>query len=247
MLTVRYLGGGLIDFMNTRLQHRFSESEILNIFSDIVEGVSGMHYLEPPLIHRDLKVENVLISESGHFKICDFGSSCEPIPAGKTGQECRAIEDDIQRHTTMQYRSPEMVDVYRGLPIDEKVDIWALGVLLFKLCFYTTPFEEKGQLAILNATFTFPPHPQYSDRMKRLISVMLRENPRDRPNIFQVLKEVCRMRGVEVPIKDVHIFQIQSIGNQRTNVQFLDLFRTCCQSPTKVSANRFRVITTAYF
>ncbi|KAK7205167.1 hypothetical protein BZA70DRAFT_175345 [Myxozyma melibiosi] len=197
-------GGGLIDFMNTRLQNRFTESEILKIFSDIVEGVSGMHYLEPPLIHRDLKVENVLISESGNFKICDFGSSCEAIPAGKTGQECRAIEDDIQRHTTMQYRSPEMVDVYRGLPIDEKSDIWALGVLLYKLCYYTTPFEEQGQLAILNATFTFPPHPQYTDRLKRLISVMLRENPRDRPNIYQVLKEVCRMRGVEVPIRDIY-------------------------------------------
>ncbi|KAK9368327.1 kinase-like domain-containing protein [Lipomyces kononenkoae] len=196
-------GGGLIDLMNTRLQDRFTEAEILKIFSDIVEGVACMHYLEPPLIHRDLKVENVLISANGSCKVCDFGSSSVVIGPGMTSQECRIIEDDIQRHTTMQYRSPEMVDVYRRLPIDEKSDIWALGVLLYKLCYYTTPFEEQGQLAILNATFTFPPHPQYSERTKTLISVMLRETPRDRPNIYQVLKEVCTMRGLEVPIKDV--------------------------------------------
>ncbi|KAK9244972.1 kinase-like domain-containing protein [Lipomyces tetrasporus] len=196
-------GGGLIDFMNTRLQDRFTESEILNIFSDVVEGVACMHYLEPPLIHRDLKVENVLISGNGRYKVCDFGSSSGVIGPGMTGGECRKIEDDIQRHTTMQYRSPEMVDVYRRLPIDEKSDIWALGVLLYKLCYYTTPFEEHGQLAILNATFSFPPHPPYSERIKRLISVMLRENPRDRPNIYLVLKEACSMRGVDIPIKDV--------------------------------------------
>jgi serine/threonine protein kinase len=48
-----------------------------------------------------------------------------------------------------------MIDVYRKQPIDEKSDIWALGVLLYKLCYYTTPFEELGQMAILNASFKF--------------------------------------------------------------------------------------------
>lgn len=79
------------------------------------------------------------------------------------------IEDDVQRHTTLQYRSPEMIDVYRRQPIDEKSDIWALGVLLYKLCYYTTPFEEAGQMAILNASFKYPAYPQFSDRLKMLI------------------------------------------------------------------------------
>ena len=165
-------GGGLIDFMNTRLQHRLTEPEILKIFSDVAEGVATMHYLKPPLLHRDLKVENVLISSSGSsriYKLCDFGSTAPPMPAAKTAAEGRLIEDDVQRHTTLQYRSPEMIDVYRGQPIDEKSDIWALGVLLYKLCYYTTPFEEQGQMAILNATFKFPPYPAFSDRTKKLI------------------------------------------------------------------------------
>lgn len=165
-------GGGLIDFMNTRLQHRLTEPEILNIFSDIAEGVACMHYLKPPLLHRDLKVENVLITITGSkrkFKLCDFGSAAPPRAAPQTVVECRLIDEDIQRHTTMQYRSPEMIDVYRKQPIDEKSDIWALGVLLYKLCYYTTPFEDQGQLAILNASFRFPSYPVFSDRLKQLI------------------------------------------------------------------------------
>lgn len=165
-------GGGLIDLMNTRLQHRLTEPEILHIFADVAEGVATMHYLQPPLLHRDLKVENVLITTVDRcttYKLCDFGSTAPPRPAATTAAEGRLIEDDVQRHTTLQYRSPEMIDVYRKQPIDEKSDIWALGVLLYKLCYYTTPFEELGQMAILNATFTFPSYPPFSDRIKKLI------------------------------------------------------------------------------
>lgn len=168
-------GGGLIDFMNTRLQNRLKEPEILEIFSDAAEGVACMHYLKPPLLHRDLKVENILISKTSSgqrmYKLCDFGSTAPPRPAATTAAEGRLIEDDVQRHTTLQYRSPEMIDVYRKRPIDEKSDIWALGVLLYKLCYYTTPFEEQGQMAILTAKFRFPNYPPFSDRMKKFIGM----------------------------------------------------------------------------
>lgn len=167
-------GGGLIDFMNTRLQHRLTEPEILDIFADVAEGVACMHYLKPPLLHRDLKVENVLIVKSGsskRFKVCDFGSTAPPRPAPTTVVECRLMDEDIQKHTTLQYRAPEMVDVYRKQPLNEKSDIWALGVFLYKLCYYTTPFEDQGQLAILNASFKYPHHPIFSDRLKKLIGM----------------------------------------------------------------------------
>ncbi|TEA21486.1 Serine/threonine-protein kinase ppk30 [Colletotrichum sidae] len=200
-------GGGLIDFMNTRLQHRLTEPEILHIFTDIAEGVACMHYLKPPLLHRDLKVENVLILSQGsqkRFKLCDFGSAASPKPAPQTVVECRLLDEDVQKHTTMQYRSPEMIDVYRKLPIDEKSDIWALGVLLYKLCYYTTPFEDQGQLAILNASYRFPNYPVFSDRLKKLIASMLRESPQSRPNIYEVLREGCAMQSRDVPIHDIY-------------------------------------------
>ncbi|EEP77202.1 actin-regulating kinase 1 [Uncinocarpus reesii 1704] len=206
-------GGGLIDFMNTRLQNRLTETEVLKIFTDVAEGVACMHYLKPPLLHRDLKVENVLISLNGSscfYKLCDFGSAAPPRPPATSAAEGRLIEDDVQRHTTLQYRSPEMIDVYRKHPIDEKSDIWALGVLLYKLCYYTTPFEEVGQMAILNARFKFPAYPQFSDRLKLLIASMLKEHPQNRPNIYQVLREACHMRGKEVPVRDIYSGRSQS-------------------------------------
>ncbi len=200
-------GGGLIDFMNTRLQHRLTEPEILNIFADIAEGVACMHYLKPPLLHRDIKVENILITNRAgvkRFKLCDFGSASAPRPAPTTVVECRLMDEDVQKHTTLQYRSPEMIDVYRKQPLNEKSDIWALGVLLYKLCYYTTPFEEQGQLAILNASYKFPNHPMFSDKLKKLIASMLKENLQSRPNIYQVLAEACSMQGRKVPIHDIY-------------------------------------------
>nr|POE88416.1 serine/threonine-protein kinase ppk30 [Quercus suber] len=215
-------GGGLIDFMNTRLQHRLTEPEILKIFGDVAEGLACMHYLKPPLLHRDLKVENVLIGEGTNgtpiYKLCDFGSTAPPRPAATTAEEGRLIEEDVQKHTTMQYRSPEMIDVWRKQPIDEKADIWALGVFLYKLCYYTTPFEDLGQMAILNASYKFPTYPSFSERLKRFVATMLQEDPKLRPTIYQVIREVCGMRGVDVPIKDIYADRTPSDAREHASL-----------------------------
>lgn len=80
-----------------------------------------MHYLKPPLIHRDLKVENILQASLTNFKLCDFGSAVAVPPrAPSATADLRALEADINRHTTFQYRAPEMVDVYLRRPVDEK-------------------------------------------------------------------------------------------------------------------------------
>jgi len=46
-------------------------------------------------------------------------------------------------------------------------------VLLYKLCYYTTPFEAQGQLAILNASFKYPSYPMFSDKLKKLIGMFV--------------------------------------------------------------------------
>ncbi|SCU89772.1 LAFA_0E20780g1_1 [Lachancea sp. 'fantastica'] len=200
-------GGGLIDFMNTRLQNRFQEAEVLKIMSDVTQGIAAMHALLPPLVHRDIKIENVLIAGDGTFKVCDFGSVCGIIRPPKNGQEFNYVQHDILKNTTAQYRSPEMIDLYRGYPINEKSDIWALGVFLYKLCYYTTPFEKVGEAAILHSRFQFPAYPQYSDKLKHLISVMLTENPTMRPNVCQVLEEVSRIRNVPCPLGNFYLLR----------------------------------------
>jgi AP2-associated kinase len=107
--------------MNRRLRERLTEAEILQVFVDVCEAVAAMHNLKPPLLHRDLKVENILQSSLTRYKLCDFGSSTPvaPRPPSST-HEIRALEADLNRHTTLQYRAPEMVDVYLRRPVDEK-------------------------------------------------------------------------------------------------------------------------------
>jgi tRNA A-37 threonylcarbamoyl transferase component Bud32 len=172
------VGGGIIDMMNRRLRERLTEAEILTIFVDVCEGVAAMHNLKPALLHRDLKVENILQSSATSYKLCDFGSTAAVARPPSSTQEIRMLEADLNRHTTLQYRAPEMVDAYLRRPIDEKSDVWALGVLLYKLCYYTTPFEEHGPLAILNVQYRIPPYPVYSAQMNALIGIVRRSTLR---------------------------------------------------------------------
>jgi serine/threonine protein kinase len=197
-------GNGLLHFMNTRLKDQLTEPEILQIACDIGLGLSTMHYLSPPLIHRDLKVDNVLISGDGIYKLCDFGSASNVLRPPRNSMEFQILDNDIQNHTTAQYRAPEMVDVARGFPIDEKSDIWAFGIFIYMLCYYRTPFEKEGNVGILNGRYAFPPAPAYSDRLKRIIHVTLNVDPRLRPNIYQCLKELYSMRGMDPPTHNIY-------------------------------------------
>ncbi|KAG0702737.1 hypothetical protein DFH29DRAFT_999123 [Suillus ampliporus] len=190
--------GGIIDMMNRRLRERLTEAEILQIFVDVCEGVAAMHNLRPALLHRDLKVENILQASNNIFKLCDFGSATPVAPRPpSTTAEVRALEADLNRHTTLQYRAPEMVDPYLRRSVDEKSDVWALGVLLYKLCYYTTPFEEHGPLAILNVQYRIPPYPVYSSQLNTLIASMLREHGTQRPTVFELLAQVHAIRGTK--------------------------------------------------
>lgn len=202
---------GLIDFMNTRLTNKLTEPEILVIMRDITLGVAMCHNLQPPLLHRDIKIENVLIDDKGTYKLCDFGSSVGYIPAPKSEKDLKSVLDDIMQHTTPQYRAPEMIDLSRGFPIDDKLDIWALGCFLYKLCYYTTPFERSSHTTlqhleslILHCSSSLRiPHNQpglmFSGRLKNIIRCCLREDPRRRPNAVQLLAEVCSMMNSPVP------------------------------------------------
>lgn len=156
--------GSLLDYMNQHIKTKLTESQILKIMLDICQGIYEMHKLK--LIHRDIKIENVLIDSKNVFQLCDFGSTTVPTMAPQDQQQFNYLSHDILYHTTPQYRAPEMVDLYRGFAIDEKADIWALGCFLYKLCYYITPFETNGDIAILHASFQFPPLPEYSGDLK---------------------------------------------------------------------------------
>lgn len=69
------------------------------------------------------KVENILLADSGHYVLCDFGSATGKV-LNPSVQGAATVEEDIKKYTTLSYRAPEMVDMYCGKPITTKADIW---------------------------------------------------------------------------------------------------------------------------
>eukprot|EP00741_Cyanophora_paradoxa_P001515 tig00000492_g1466.t1 len=137
-------GGHLVDIIGKRNGAKFPPGEALQIFHQVCLSVAHLHCQSPPIAHRDLKVENVIRHENGDYKLCDFGSCTTRAKKYLTRQEMLDEEDRIQRFSTMMYRAPEMCDLYRKDLINEKVDIWALGCILYTIVFFQQPFDNAG-------------------------------------------------------------------------------------------------------
>ncbi|XP_060552478.1 AP2-associated protein kinase 1-like [Ruditapes philippinarum] len=210
LILMQYCRGTVIQLMNDRIGQGLGEREIMRIFCDTCEAVSRLHHCQTPIIHRDLKLENVLISDDGHYVLCDFGSATARV-LDKEQHDIKQIEDEIQKYTTISYRSPEMIDLYGGKAITTKADIWALGCLLYRLCFFTLPFGESS-LAIQSGKFTIPDNSRYSKYVHSLIGYMLEEDPDKRPDIFQVSSVAFRLARKECPVPNMNGAPIPDIN-----------------------------------
>ncbi|XP_029653183.2 cyclin-G-associated kinase isoform X2 [Octopus sinensis] len=195
-------GGQLVDVL--REAHPLPCDKVLQIFFQTCRAVQHMHRQKPPIIHRDLKVENLLISSKGCIKLCDFGSatikSHNPDISWSAIQRS-LVEDEIAKNTTPMYRAPEMLDLYQNFPINEAGDIWALGCLLYQLCFAEHPFEDSAKLRILNANYSIPETDTKFTVFHDLIRSMLQIDPRQRPDINSIidrLQEIAVARDVDL-------------------------------------------------
>ena len=157
-------------------QKRLTESEFLPIF---IQTVQGLHYLHSKqILHRDIKLDNLLLTENGRVKICDFGISLQT----KKG---RLIFEHIG---TPAYLSPEIIrgKGYSGF----KSDVWSLGVTLFIALTGKGPFKGSGieelQENILRDDFVFPENTKISSVMRHLIGRMLEKNIAKRISLNEI-------------------------------------------------------------
>ena len=181
--------GSLLDFINNS-NDNIPENTALNIIKNIANGLEGMHSQSPPIAHRDVKIENVL-RFGNSFKLCDFGSASTDtlIPEKETKESKRDKFDVFERNTTFMYRPPEMVDEYGSLPVNEKVDIWALGCILYAICFKQQPFQDAQKLTIIKGDYYIPKEAKnYSEKIFDFIRWMLTPDPRQRPSAKDVIK-----------------------------------------------------------
>ena len=100
-----------------------------------------------------------------------------------------------------------MVELYSGKPLTSKLDIWALGCLLYKLSFFSLPFGEST-LAITSGKLTFPPATasKYSTNLLKLIRYCLTPNSDERPDIYQVSHLAFQLRGSKpCPVQNLNV------------------------------------------
>jgi len=105
--------------------------------------------------------------------MCDFGSCVESPIYIRNVDERTAADEHIQKETTQMYRAPEMVDLYLRPTLTEKTDIWALGCMLFAMCFLIHPFMDGSSLGILNAKVNFPADSPFPADLHALILRLL--------------------------------------------------------------------------
>ncbi|XP_075462729.1 BMP-2-inducible protein kinase isoform X2 [Ascaphus truei] len=194
--------GQVVNQMNQSLQSGFTEPEVLRIFCDTCEAVARLHQCKTPIVHRDLKVENILLNDGGNYVLCDFGSATNRF-LNPQRDGVNIVEEEIKKYTTLSYRAPEMINLYGGKQITTKADIWALGCLLYKLCFFTLPFGES-QVAICDGSFTIPDNSRYDHKVHCLIRYMLEPDQEQRPDIYQVSYFAFILSKRDCPIPNIY-------------------------------------------
>ncbi|TKR67317.1 hypothetical protein L596_023489 [Steinernema carpocapsae] len=187
-----YKHGNLQEMLTERRATRkfLDEATVMNYFRQIVSAVRVLH--EAKIMHRDLKPANVLLAEEDQVILMDFGSCTSSPIRIDSERKSRRIIDDAAEHCSMPYRAPELFTCMTGTVVNEKVDIWSLGCILYALCFFRSPFDdiyERGDsiaLAAQSGRITFEDDTPYDSTTHNLIKDLVSVNPADRPSISQI-------------------------------------------------------------
>ena len=132
LIIMEYINGGnLFSFVKKR--RKLSEKTAKYLFRQIIEGIKHIH--ENNIVHRDIKLENILIDVNNNVKICDFG-------IGKILSSNKELLYD--KCGTPMYMAPEILlssnkNGYEGPP----VDIWSSGIALYIMLSGTLPFDTN--------------------------------------------------------------------------------------------------------
>jgi hypothetical protein len=148
----------------------------LTYFVQLTLAIGHLH--EQRILHRDLKTQNVFLTQDGNIKLGDFGIA-------------KVMENSFQMCQT-QIGSPYFLspEICEGRKYNAKTDVWSLGCVLFELCTLRHAFcaQDMGGLlmSITNGNYGSIP-PTYSRELKQLIGRLLTKDPNSRPSIREVL------------------------------------------------------------
>jgi eukaryotic-like serine/threonine-protein kinase len=168
-LSMRLLPGGTIA---TMLGSRLTLNRAIPILREIAAALDYAH--AHGVIHRDVKPSNVLLDESGHVCVADFG-----LARLMTGDRVHTSTGIIVG--TVQYMAPEQA---LDKPLDHRCDLYSLGVVAYEMLSGVRPFDGASPMAIVTKHIKEPvPAPArygVSDATARVLLRALEKNPADR-------------------------------------------------------------------
>ena len=190
---------------------RLSIKKVLEIAIQICEGLATAH--EKSIVHRDIKSDNIMVTPKGLVKIMDFG-----LAKIKNSTNLTKIGSTLG---TVAYMSPEQA---RGEEVDNRSDIFSLGVVIYELFAGKLPFRGEHQAALMYSLVNEDPQPlarfneNVSLEIERIISKalakdvedryqsaddMLADLKRERKNIEYVKADYVSMRSSDSQVKSV--------------------------------------------
>ena len=169
---------------------KLTELETQYYVYHIIKALQYLHNLK--IIHRDLKLANIFLTENMQVKLGDFGLATQ-------------LEFDGERKRTLcgtpNYIAPEILEGKTGHSFE--VDIWSIGIILYILLIGKPPFEtnnaKETYKRIRMKNYSFPQGERISEPAKELIESILVLEPHKRPSLQEILQSDFMNMGTSIP------------------------------------------------
>ena len=173
-LVMKYCANG----SSSELAGKIDEYALWQFIHDVAAGLRYLHNMPEPIIHQDIKPDNVLVDENGHYLITDFGIS-KKIRSTMRKQSSRAVGAGATA-----YMGPER---FESDPSPVKAsDIWSLGVSIYELATGELPFSGLGGGMQRNGAELPALDNKWSKDMTMVMQSCLAKNTWDRPTAQQI-------------------------------------------------------------